>query len=285
MAPSNYWSNMSIDLQEQSDCYEAAFQTLWTRHWFYGFYWWTWIHDPNKGGFNDNSHTPQNKPVQNIITEWYSNDRRLLVLDKIFTSALKSNINQIQQISFHVSWENDGADVVGAQVFVNGTEYTTNTTGWINFSITSETSGKRLWTVTNIQHPAASNYIISIDPPSIIWEKLIFQINVDSAAFGTIKVKTKLVNDYDGTLVTGAKIKLNEVTCQEIEPGVYEGQIFTWSPYPQLTVTTNTLGLEGESWETSTIHILNSLVYLAIIAAVCVTMIIILNWRRSNHAK
>jgi hypothetical protein len=285
MAPSNYWSNMPIDLQEQNDCYEAAFQTLWNRNWFYGFYWWTWIHYPNKGGLNDNSHTPQNKPVENIITEWYSNDRRLLVLDKTFTSASKSNINQIQQISFHVSWENDGTDVVGAQVFVNGTEYTTNTTGWINFSVTSETSGKSLWTITDIQHPTANNYIISIDPPSIIWEKLIFQINVDSTVFGTIKVKTTLENDYDGTLVTGANIKLNDVSCQEIEPGVYEGQIFTWSPYPQLTVTTNTLGLEGESWETSTIHILNSLVYLAIIVGVCITMIMILNWRRNNQTK
>jgi len=285
MAPSNYWSNMPIDLQEQSDCYEAAFQTLWGRNWFYGFYWWTWIHDPNKGGLNDNSHTPQNKPVQNIITEWYSNDRSLLVLDKTFTSASKSNINQIQQISFHVSWENDRTDVVGARVFVNGTEYTTNTTGWISFSVTSETSGKRLWTITDIQHPNATNYIISIDTPSIIWEKLIFQINVDSTAFGTLNVKTKLVNDYDGTLVIGANIKINEVTCQEIEPGVYEGQIFTWSPYPQLTVTTNTLDLEGESWETSTIHILNSLVYLVIIVGFCITMIIILNWRRNNQTK
>jgi len=285
MAPSNYWSNMPIDLQEQSDCYEAAFHTLWDKNWFYGFYWWTWIHDPNKGGINDNSHTPQNKPVQKIITEWYSSDRRILVLDKTFTSALKSNINQIQNVSFHVTWENDGTDVIGAQVFVNGTEYTTNTTGWIDFSVTFETTGKRLWTITDIQHPNASNYIISIDQPSIIWEKLIFQMDIESTAFGTINIKTKLVSDYDGTLVTGANIKLNEVNCQEIEPGVYEGQIFTWSPHPQLIVTSHALGLEEQSWETSTIHILNSLLYFAIIVYVFVTLIVLLNRRRRNKAK
>ena len=168
---------------------------------------------------------------------------------------------------------------------MNGTEYTTNTTGWIDFSVTFETTGKRLWTITDIQHPNATNYIISIDTPSIIWEKLIFQINVDSTAFGTLNVKTKLVNDYDGTLVIGANIKINEVTCQEIEPGVYEGQIFTWNPYPQLTVTSHALGLEEQSWETSTIHILNSLLYFVIIVCICVTLIILLNRRRRIKAK
>jgi hypothetical protein len=50
-------------------------------------------------------------------------------------------------------------------------------------------------------------------------------------------------------------------------------------------MTTHTLGLEGQSWETSTIHILNTVVYLAIIVCSYTTIIVILNWRRSNQTK
>lgn len=70
--PWNWTAPLPIDLQEQIDCYEAAFQTLWNKNWFYGFYWWLWLTDPRVGGPNDNQFTPQNKPVQYLITSWYS---------------------------------------------------------------------------------------------------------------------------------------------------------------------------------------------------------------------
>jgi hypothetical protein len=70
-APWNYTISMSVDLQEQVDCYDAAFQTFWNRSWFYGFYWWNWETNPNAGGENDAGFTPQNKPVQSLITSWY----------------------------------------------------------------------------------------------------------------------------------------------------------------------------------------------------------------------
>jgi len=68
--PQNH--TQSVDLQEQVDCYEAAFQTLWNRNWFYSFYWWHWQTDPNYGGPSNDDFTPQNKPVQYLITSWYS---------------------------------------------------------------------------------------------------------------------------------------------------------------------------------------------------------------------
>lgn len=73
--PWKWWGDMPVDLQEQADCYEAAFQMLWNKSWFYGFYWWHWQTNPNAGGSNDSSYTPQNKPAQGIITHWYSLSR------------------------------------------------------------------------------------------------------------------------------------------------------------------------------------------------------------------
>jgi hypothetical protein len=171
MAPSNYWTDMPVDLKEQNNCYEAAFQVLWDRSWFYGFYWWTWIHDPTKGGANDSGHTPQNKPAQETITAWYSMERKFAVVDQSFTSAKNAKLDEEHSVGFHVSWKNEASDVVSAKVYVNGTEYVTNSTGWTSFSTGYGTAGERSWIVTDVQHPEADGYIISAPTPSITWNE------------------------------------------------------------------------------------------------------------------
>jgi hypothetical protein len=71
-APWNYSASLPLDLQEQVNCYDAAFQTFHNKNWFYGFYWWNWETNPYAGGNSDTDYTPQNKPVQNLITSWYA---------------------------------------------------------------------------------------------------------------------------------------------------------------------------------------------------------------------
>lgn len=74
--PANWTAQLSIDLQEQFDCYSAALETLWNRPWFYGFYWWIWESSPDKGGLNDTDFTPQNKPAEALLKQWYSLERQ-----------------------------------------------------------------------------------------------------------------------------------------------------------------------------------------------------------------
>ncbi|MCW3977118.1 MAG: hypothetical protein NWE77_04220 [Candidatus Bathyarchaeota archaeon] len=75
--PWNWIATLEVDLQEQFDCYHAAFQVLWGRSWVHGFYWWIWESDPNAGGLDDTDFTPQNKPVENLIRSWYSSEHVL----------------------------------------------------------------------------------------------------------------------------------------------------------------------------------------------------------------
>ena len=285
MAPSNYWTDMPVDLQEQRDCYEAAFQTLWNRSWFYGFYWWTWIHDPTKGGPNDSHHTPQNKPAQDVVTQWYSRDRQVAVIDQNFTSAEKCGVNEAQSVGFHVRWEHDGTDVVDARVYVNGTEHVTNRTGWISFSVAYEAVGERSWVVTDFQHPEASGYIVIVESPSIVWDKVVVNVEVDSSSFGVSKVRVKVVYAYDGASVTGANTVVNGELCEEIESGVYATEIYSWSPYQQLTVTADALGLLGETWTTSTFHVMNTILYIALFVAVIVIAVLLLKRRRRSPSQ
>lgn len=281
-APSNYWTDMPVDLQEQRNCYEASFQALWNRNWFYGFYWWTWTHNPTDGGPNDSSHTPQNKPAQDVVTQWYSKTRQVAVIDQTFTSATKCGINEAQFLGFHVRWEHNGADVSDAIVYVNGTEHVTNSSGWATFTTTYDTVGKRSWSVTGLQHPEASGYTIAAESPSIVWDKPVFDVTVESASFGTFKVKVKIAYAYDGTPVTDATTAVNGKLCKEIESGVYETQLASWSPYLQLTITANAVGLLEETWTTSTFHVINTVLYLALAAVVIIITVVLLKRLRGS---
>ena len=285
MAPSNFWSDMPVDLQEQRDCYEAAFQTLWNRSWFYGFYWWTWIFDPEEGGLNDSFHTPQRKPTQDVITHWYSRDRQVAIIDQTVTSEEKCSVNEVQSVGFHVRWEHDGTDVVDARVYVNGTEHITNRTGWISFSVAYDTVGERSWVVTDFQHPEASGYLVTVESPSIVWDKVVVNVEVDSSSFGVSKVKVNVAQAYDGASVTGATTVVNGEVCEEIDLGVYETEIVSWGPYLQLTVSADAVGLLGETWTASTFHVMNTVLYLALFVAAIVTAVLLLKRLRRSPSQ
>ena len=68
-----------IDLGEQADCYQAAFQVLWGKPWFYGLYFWNWTTEPNQGGLNNEDYTPHGKPAENIIRQWFSKSKKTSV--------------------------------------------------------------------------------------------------------------------------------------------------------------------------------------------------------------
>jgi hypothetical protein len=61
----------TIDLQEQADAYQAAFESLYTQPWFAGIYWWAWETDPFQGGPCDDGYTPYDKPAENVLRSWY----------------------------------------------------------------------------------------------------------------------------------------------------------------------------------------------------------------------
>jgi len=61
-----------LDLEVQVNLYKALLESFWDRPWFYGVYWWHWGTNPRMGGDLNRGFTPQNKPAQEVIKEWYS---------------------------------------------------------------------------------------------------------------------------------------------------------------------------------------------------------------------
>jgi hypothetical protein len=64
----------SLDFQEQVDCYKALLDQSQDRSWWRGVFWWVWETDPNAGlpgSWPYTSHTPQNKPAETLLNNYY----------------------------------------------------------------------------------------------------------------------------------------------------------------------------------------------------------------------
>jgi len=69
-------SDRTVDLEEQTRCYQAILEVFWDKPWFYGIYWWKWFSDMSRGGSHHSGFTPQHKPAEEILAEWYGRSRR-----------------------------------------------------------------------------------------------------------------------------------------------------------------------------------------------------------------
>jgi hypothetical protein len=65
-------SEESVNLEAQANAKKAIFQEFWDEDWFAGGFVWKWfIHHSRAGGPADNRFTPQNKPAQEVIRDYY----------------------------------------------------------------------------------------------------------------------------------------------------------------------------------------------------------------------
>jgi hypothetical protein len=75
-ASDGHWNydqdTLSVNLKNQATAYQAIFDTFWEESWFHGGFLWKWHSDhANVGGAKNKRFTPQNKPAQQTITDWY----------------------------------------------------------------------------------------------------------------------------------------------------------------------------------------------------------------------
>jgi hypothetical protein len=62
-----------VNLQGQTNAYEAFFESFWSQDFIAGGFIWKWFaNHVEVGGESNNGFTPQNKPVEKVIIDWYS---------------------------------------------------------------------------------------------------------------------------------------------------------------------------------------------------------------------
>ncbi|MGB5273244.1 MAG: glycoside hydrolase TIM-barrel-like domain-containing protein [Flavobacteriaceae bacterium] len=66
----------NVNLEAQVNATKAIMEEFWTEEWFAGGYVWKWFIEHQKaGGANDNQFTPQNKPAEAVIGQYYKRNR------------------------------------------------------------------------------------------------------------------------------------------------------------------------------------------------------------------
>lgn len=65
-------NQMNVNLTAQAKATEAVFQEFWEEDWFAGGFIWKWfIQHGDSGGTEDNRFTPQNKPAEKVLQEYF----------------------------------------------------------------------------------------------------------------------------------------------------------------------------------------------------------------------
>lgn len=66
-------NNENVNLDAQANATKVILEEFWTEDWFAGGYIWKWFKHHNKaGGVKDNRFTPQNKPAQGVMSDFYN---------------------------------------------------------------------------------------------------------------------------------------------------------------------------------------------------------------------
>ncbi|MFQ5639904.1 MAG: hypothetical protein ACE5IR_18145 [bacterium] len=74
-APHKRKRGAALSFEDQAMCYRATFEAFWDKKWLAGIYWWKWPTYLEYGGRHNNGFTPNAKPAENIVKEWYSNKK------------------------------------------------------------------------------------------------------------------------------------------------------------------------------------------------------------------
>jgi len=62
----------NVNLPAQNKAFTALYESIWNQPWFAGGFIWKWYPEDEKaGGINNSDYTPQHKPVEKIIKEYY----------------------------------------------------------------------------------------------------------------------------------------------------------------------------------------------------------------------
>ncbi len=80
--PGDWQTESAVDLQEQADAYQAAFESAFNQTWCAGMFWWSWGTDPFEGGACDDGYTPHNKPAEDILRTWYAAPPRVSIIGR-----------------------------------------------------------------------------------------------------------------------------------------------------------------------------------------------------------
>jgi hypothetical protein len=146
----------------------------------------------------------------------------LVIIDRVSVSDYRANVNSLQILRFHMQWEN-GSDVIGGTLYVNGTGYVTNQFGWITIQANFSTVGNRTWVITGVSCNGVNTFEQKAGNPWIVWDRVnvILTVSDTRIDIGTnISINWKAYYEYDLSIFNGTII-LNDTSLIKTHVGKY----------------------------------------------------------------
>jgi len=151
---------------------------------------------------------------------------RKVIVDKAYVTDRRCDVGTTQVVGFHVKWAHNGTDATGCNIYVNGTRYVTNQTGWITFKVFSNDVKKIKWMVSSIECGGSPTMFIQLAHPQIIWDEVHIDLisnrgRIDVSSEAPLQINAYY--EYDHQPFKG-EIKLNNALYQD-EVGKYEYKV------------------------------------------------------------
>jgi len=153
-----------------------------------------------------------------------------VIIDQSFASNYRADVGSTQTIGFHAKWDN-GSNTVGGDIYVNGTCYVTNETGWVNFNYNLSSVGRMSWVITGINISGVTSYNLAINGLTIIWDRIKTENRIETLSPYSVQVTSSLKFEYDDSPVQDATVKINGIIAEHVGNGVYRATLNTLMPY------------------------------------------------------
>jgi hypothetical protein len=147
-----------------------------------------------------------------------------VIIDKATVTDFRCDVGTTQTIAFHAIWAGNNSNVIGGHIYVNGTAYITNGTGWAVLKVTYNTIGKRFWTITGVSCSGRSSFEKTTSDPYIIWDRVKIDLKTEDNRIDVgsdVSYTFSASYEYDGHDATPfIKVALND-TLTKTNVGKY----------------------------------------------------------------
>lgn len=131
-----------------------------------------------------------------------------VIIDKVFVSDDRADAGSVQEVAFHIIWSRNSSDVRNGILYINGTAYPINATGWAVFDVSYDDVGMLTWMVTGVKVGNLSIYTVKSNYPRIVFDRVKVVeggVSKELPRVGeTVTLWVKLVYEYDGREFNGS---------------------------------------------------------------------------------
>jgi hypothetical protein len=147
----------------------------------------------------------------------------LVVVDEYIVSDCRADVGSTQTIHLHAIWASDGSPLESGDVYVNGTAFVLNSTGWAEIPTNRDDPGRQTLVVTGVDASGVDVYRSEESDPYVVFDRIDVTLTapngtVDVGQSATIASYAKYA--YDGESFSG-EIVLNDTTTKDI-PGSFD---------------------------------------------------------------